>query len=394
MLQHYQGIATNPSMEIYIVTAAYALMKLIQKRFIVVRPMLPLVAYAVYVSVAHGFAVVTLFREMLQVVIFLAVFNRCIDVKRLLQYCTKIAVAATALLLLQYVFFYLLHTHLQLVPDGLLLDSAEQWVQLVRTGLVGVSGKSTGFYRPSAIFLEPSHFALFCIPVVLINLLHLHADRRSVKTAAFVSLGILLSTSGMGIVAVVLIWGLYLVFFYKNRRPGKSFRFSSLFTSHALAIVLVFLVALVALYFTVPFFRKSVERILLSSPDENTALGARTSTGIRSLGMLTGIHFWLGFGDTVSVKDWNMSGFFLTMFMHGLIGMVLFYMFYIKSLFVMKREAFWVIFLFVGLSFVTVHMFAAYYRIYYTFIVLQGYLERGPREEKTARPVLLTRYPA
>ena len=84
-----------------------------------------------------------------------------IDTKTLYKTGVFVSMVASAALLLQYACFYVFGFHLQLVPTGLLLPSADQWVLGAQTGLAGITGKMRDFYRPSAFFLEPSHTYIY-----------------------------------------------------------------------------------------------------------------------------------------------------------------------------------------------------------------------------------------
>jgi hypothetical protein len=56
------------------------------------------------------------------------------------------------------------------------------------------------------------------------------------------------------------------------------------------------------------------------------------------------------------------------------IGCCLSYWFYVRSLFRLKREYVWLTIIIVGLSFFTVHTFAAFYRMYFICFILGGYV--------------------
>lgn len=376
ILQHYKGLIDNPSKELTIVIAAYALVKLFIRKGEKIRigGIMGLVLYGLYVSVIHGFSFSALGREMAQVGIFLAAFNGVLDLRKFLRICTWIALAATVCIVVQYFCYYVLGFHLQLVATNLLSESAEQWIGLAQTGRINVSGKTMAFYRPSAFFLEPSHFAIFCIPVVCVLLLSKDSGRKEFIKAAVISAGVLLTTSGLGLVAIGAMWLLFVAFYLRNTRKNKKFVFSDILKPHSLLLILVIGGVFLVLYSTSSVFRQSVNRIFISSASGATAITGRTSTGIRALKMLSASTMWTGFGSRYSVHDWNMSAFFLTVFFHGVIGGLLFYWFYVRSLFHVRHAAFWMCVIFIGLSFFTVHMYAAYYRIFYTLVILQGYV--------------------
>lgn len=384
ILQHYQGVFINPSLAITSFFAIIALIRLFQRKIKINVGFLFLLAYGLYASFVHGVNSTYLLREMVQIVVYLAVINEFFDIKKLLKYYRSIAIAATILLLIQYLCYYLLGFHLQLVPISLLKPGTSQWFGLIRTGRIGVTGTRLAFYRPSAFFLEPSHFAVYCIPVIVTTLFSRTGDeKRERQIALFISTGVLLSTSGMGIGVVIICWAFYLLFIFGRKGENRKLSFRKLLNKRSLTFFIFLLVLLAVLYGSIPFFRQSLDRIFFSSGDESmTAIEGRTSTGRRSLEMLEGIRKWIGFGDIYDISDWNMSAFYFVTFRFGWIGTVIFYSFYLYSLFHLKREARAMTVAFLILSFFTVHMFGAYYKMYYTMIILYGYVQCRQEEEK------------
>jgi len=379
ILQHYNGILVNPSLALTSLLAVVALIRLLVRKIRFDAGFLFLVFYGVYASFIHGLNATYLMREMVQLVVYLAVINGLFDIKILLSYCRKIAICATILIIIQYFCYYVLGFHLQLVAISLLENSASQWFDLVRTGTIGVTGTRLSFYRPSAFFLEPSHFAIYCIPVIVTTLFSRTGDeKRERKIALFVSLGVLLSTSGMGIGIVVMCWAIYLGFFYGQKGEARTIKLKKLLSVRSIALIIFFLIVLAVLYTSVPFFRHSVRRIFFSEGNASlTAIEGRTITGRRSLKMLHGIRRFIGYGDFYNIGGWNMAAFYFVTFRFGWVGTALFYSFYVYSLFKLKREAQMMSLVFLILSFFTVHMFGAYYKMYYTMIILYGYVQKS-----------------
>ena len=384
ILQHYELAFFNPSLAITSVIAVIALIRLGMHKIKVNNGFLLLIIYGLYASIIHGITIVNVMREMAQIIVFLAVINDLFNIKKLKSYYRIIAIFATILIILQYFCFYILDFHIQLVDISLLNPKNSQWFDLVRTGMIGVTGSLLSFYRPSAFFLEPSHFAIYCIPVIVTTLFSQTGDERSERLIAlFVSIGILFSTSGMGIGMVVICWAVYLGFFYGQNGKVRTIQLKKLFSRRSIALMLLFLLILAILYITVPIFQKSVARIFFSERAAGlSAIEGRTATGLRSLGMLQGIRTLIGFGDIYDIADWNMSTFFFVTFKFGVIGMVLYYSFYIYSFFKLKREAQFMTGAFLILSLFTVHMFGAYYKMYYTILILFGYVQYKQEKDR------------
>lgn len=67
------------------------------------------------------------------------------------------------------------------------------------------------YFRPSFVFVEPAHFSQYVIVGVLLFLFLEKRKDRAMAGALFCSLGILLSTSSGGILAMALGWGVWLL---------------------------------------------------------------------------------------------------------------------------------------------------------------------------------------
>lgn len=394
ILQHYRKVVVNPSLGIITVFSAIAFVGLLSlPRIRVNTAFLLLMLYGVYASFIHGISVIYLLREMVQLVVYLAVINGLVDMREFLKFCRIIAVFATILIIVQYFCFYILGFHLQLVAIPLLNPDNSQWFGLIRTGLIAVTGKRISFYRPSSIFLEPSHFAIFCIPVIVTTLFSRTGDeKRERLIALFVSGGVLLSTSGMGIGIVTLCWAFYLVFFFGQKGKARTVEWKKLFSNRSIMLAVLFVFVMFLLLAFVPFLRKSVTRIFFSGAgSKHSAIEGRTLTGINSLKLMQGIRKLIGFGDIYDISDWNMAAFFFVTFRFGWLGTALFYSFYVYSLFKLRREAQMMTAIFLILSFFTVHMFGAYYKMYYTMTILYGYIQYCSEKSEIAGNVDINR---
>ncbi len=383
ILQHYRGLLMEVSSELLILMLPYILFKFLAYKKIKFLPVLPLFAYGLYISFIHGFSIFLFAREMLLIVYFIAALNGVISFSRVIRSATAIALLAGFCMLVQTLLYYLFGFHLQLVPTSLLLESAEQWVGLAQTGRISVTGAWTAFYRPSAFFLEPSHLSLYTLP--LMTLLLFSKKRIDKRKAAWLTLSIFLTTSGIGIAAASFLWIIYAALYSGKREKARQALISNLLRPRTFLYLFLLVVLLGVLYFTVGVFRSAVNRIFISSAmGGNNAIQGRTATGLRLMQMLSGISVLFGRGTSVSISSWNISGIFYTLFQYGIVGCILYYYFYVRSLFVLRRGYFWLTLMIVGLSFVTVHTFASFYRMYFILIVLSGYSRSDSRKLKHA----------
>lgn len=384
LFQHYDGFLRDASTSLLLVLFVYFGIRLLcvkEWRFGVV---IPLFIFSFYEIFNHGIGALKIGRELLLMGYFVAASSRAINLRQFARIAIRIASIACGLIILQYVCYYILGFHLQLVPTALLSEDAEQWVKLAQTGIISVTGKTMRFYRPSAFFLEPSHFALYCFAPLVLVVLSSKMSRKYLPTAILLSLGILLSTSGMGIALVVGTWGIY----FLNKLMGTGTlkeRMKKLLTPRNLLVIGVALICMIVLYFAVPLVKMSVNRIFVGTDGGKSAIMGRMGTGIKAVESLLdkGIQFWLGRNDWGNVHKWNMAGFFYTFFTQGLVGMLLSYGFYISSIFQTSKDRVWLCLCIIALSFVTVHTHAAFFMLYYVLLILGGYkLENSPLKMK------------
>ncbi len=373
ILQHYKSFFMEASAVICIVLLPYFALKLLYKRVFVFGAVLPLILFSLYEIVNHGTNIMEIAREMLLLVYFLAAASGAIDLKFYIKSATLIAIVACILLIIQYFCYYVLGFHLQLIITPFLKSSASQWIALAQTGRISVSGNLMKFYRPSAFFLEPSHLTIFLTPILTILLLSKKRNILHFLTVILISLGMVLSTSGMGIVLVIGLWALFIFNKLTKEANGFTEKIRMLFKPKTLIFLLVFCLIVFVLYLTIEPIRMSINRIFLSSSSGKSAISGRTSTGFKLIKELVGWEFWFGKSDWGNVHKWNMTGFFYPFYTQGLIGMLLSYGFYVLSLFKTKSSYFWLSLIVIGLSFFTLHTNAAYYMMYFVFFMLNGF---------------------
>ncbi|MCL2336758.1 MAG: hypothetical protein FWC60_04995, partial [Firmicutes bacterium] len=133
-------------------------------------------------------------------------------------------------------------------------------------------GWSSSFFRPSAFFSEPSYFAQYSI-IGVNSLLFLKSESKAnLIKAIFITIGILITTSGIGIVLSTLVWLLWYsvrevkkknrdfqgpfvwLLWYSVRRSGGSF-IINVFSGLVLASLIYF----IAMHFS--FFSNATQRI-------------------------------------------------------------------------------------------------------------------------------------
>ncbi len=417
---HYINLADNMTITLLLLMAPYMLVRGIMlfkafnlKRFLLLSP---LFLFYVYKVVAHGTSIAEIFQVAISLGYLLALALGCIDLKKLVLAASVIASAASVLIIVQYFCYYALDFHLQLVPTSLLLPSAEQWIGGAQTGRISVTGSVFAFYRPCAFFLEPSHMFLYLFPLLFINLYKTGKNAFNWVAGVLISIGILFSTSGMGMLAVFGAWVLFAAIWDRKSdslKPRLLLKLSS--WARALCAALALLIVVLA----IPSFNSSIARIvgrskisismflpdreetpleneegssneggLENAPSENsspeekkpekpkkTSITGRTRGAIKIIKSMSLKQLVFGCADSVEGISAHMPGFASTLYKYGLIGILLSYIFFLFGLLKLNANYFWATVIWVVTSFFSIHTHGMIYILFYIMLFYNGHLE-------------------
>lgn len=373
ILQHYKGLFVNAAVTMLLVLLPFVAVKLLHKGSVPLRRLtlvLPLMLLFVYEVVAHGTTVMETGQAFVFILYFLAVAAGCLNTKYFVRAITAVAIIASVAIIVQYICYYLLGFHLQLAPTSLLSQQGQQWVLLAQTGRVSVTGKPISFYRPSAFFLEPSHMFIYMFTPLLITLLSPNFGKREFRIAALITVGMIFSTSGMGILTAA---GAWLLFLAKNGGKNTRLDLRKLLRPRSVLILLALLVVVVCLMIWVPFFRNSVMRIFSSGSDYKNAVSGRVTSGIGVLQGMTGKQLLFGVADNTKAVAVNLTGFSEEMYKYGIVGTLVSYLFYVQGLFRLKNQFFWVSLIVIVMSFFTQHSHSSFFMLYCAFTFTEGF---------------------
>jgi len=377
LLQHYKGPLFNAGVTVLVALFPILLFRIMQSSVRLylydLVSVVPLIVYFIFRIIDHGSDFIKFSHYSLLIFYFVVAAFGCIDLDYFINIATRVAILACALILLQYICYYLLRFHLQLVYTKLLLPEAEHWVLLAKTGLIGIKGIVSKFYRPSAFFLEPSHMFLYIYPIFPLLLFSRIRSKLNLKYALFLSFGLLLSTSGMAIGVLAASWLAYLLLF---DRQEKKLKMSRLFTFRSILIILLFLSLFLVLYVSIPFFSQSVDRIIGGRNEGSSAISGRTTRGFNLIRGLSGRELWLGVSESVEGINYNLSGFVATMYKYGLVGLILSYIYYFRSVLVLETSYALVAIVTIVVSIFSAHTHGTFFMLYLVFILLRGYSAR------------------
>ncbi len=242
------------------------------------------------------------FKNILYVLILvIAISGEWLDYPLMLKYNRCLVDFSTAYMIAQTVMHYAFSYPLYGFIPNLVTD--QKYVVSMDSLL------TTNPLRPMSVFYEPSHYAVFVLPDLLISLFD--SEHRSVKRALWETLGIILSTSGAGILFTAIAWCIYLGMMILTRR---EYRF--------LPFLLPFIVS-GGWYFSRRLeFMWAIERINEYFSD---GVDGGRAGGYRSVLALKGLDLVFGRGFAAPEKDY--PGLFFTswsfiLYCLGMIGIV------------------------------------------------------------------------
>lgn len=375
--QHYMGIIQNAGFTLLILISPIIILKFfsvflkgsINKECFVA--IIPLVFFEFYTAFIHGFNTSRLFYVFFVVLLFLSIASGCVNISYFFKFAIIIGCAATIAVIIQYVTHYIFGRNLNLTFLDYLVKDDTIWNRNAEA-IEGL-GISSYFYRPSGFFLEPSHFFLYTFPLIGILLLSPNRDRKSKRVALFLSFGVILTTSGMGIGCVVFFWAVY--YLLKNNTRGAKGVLSRVLSVRTLLILVAVAAVVFVAYLSVPFIHSSIDRIFTN--DNHNAIDGRVRLARSFAQTISGRAVIFGTPGITSDLDFNLSGFFATYFKWGIVGLFFTYWFYIQGFFKLKGPLFWISMIIVVISYFTAHTHGTFYMLYFLLFLMNGYYERS-----------------
>ena len=224
-----------------------------------------------------------------------------INIEKIRKVIEVFAIINVCLLILQIISYYVLHIKIQYIPQGLINEEYQN---------AYVYRDDSGLYRPSAMFLEPSHFSQYCI-FALISVLFPVRGKPNLKKASAIALGCILTTSGMGI---ALTFGVVVWYIVLNEQKISTKILTISIGIIALGISIIVLSRM-------SFFQTALQRVF-SSVDGYNAISGRTHNWDDAIGQMNGLTLWIGYGDSKSY-EWYLTGLADTIFKYGIICVIL-----------------------------------------------------------------------
>ncbi len=376
ILQHFVGVYENAGVTALIITFPIILVRFISKitsgkiNAKCFYAILPLIIFELYSVVVRSFTISRWAYGLFMLFMLFSIACGCINMTYLLKYATMVCCLSTTLLLIQYVSYYLIGLVINFELTDFVLDQESRWVlYATETGFTNISG----MYRPSAFFLEPSHLFLYNFPILVVFLLSPRINPWRFQMAVIVTIGLVLSTSGMGIAVSIGVWGVYFLL-YRGGSAGGNFKrlLSKFFSPERVLLILTIVMVLVFAYLFIPVLQDSVNRIF-SGTDGWSAIDGRTRLALRYIKRISGSAIIFGKANVVSEIEFNLAGFFATYIKWGVIGLFFTYWFYGQGLFKLKHAYFWITIIILVTSFFSAHTHGTFYMMYYVSFLMSGY---------------------
>lgn len=185
--------------------------------------------------------------------------RKSFDLDRARSYLETIGIILTCTVLMQYLIYFLTGIASPITPDTLLYDQESFSTEIRYIGSIP---------RFGGCFPEPAHFSQYVIICIISALFAGKTKSTSVKKAIFMTFGILLTTSGMGLMLSVFVWMSWYVFY---RREKSTSKFENILMNAMLVIIIAFVLFFIAMQFEA--FQAIVGRIFGINSSYNAIQG-------------------------------------------------------------------------------------------------------------------------
>ena len=241
-----------------------------------------------------------------------------VDANRLRSAVEKIAVISAFCVFIQVITHYLLGRTVSFT----ILSALQRDYKIIYYEQVS----RFSLYRPSGPFLEPAMLSEYCI-FALISCLFPAEGRINKTRAALITIGIVLTTSGIGIILSAFVYAWY--FFIRRESFSKRAR------NIIRGVVLAALAILILSRFS--FFNAAMARVFSNFEGYN-ALEGRTWRWSQAINPMKGKLLWFGYGATEDFAHY-LTGIPDMVYRCGLVAVILLFVLLI-DLIIIKNNAF------------------------------------------------------
>ena len=360
-LGYYKQIfSSSPSQIAMLLLCIYSISALCLKRIINLKHMFFLTIFQVYVLLIHGFSAYEMLSICTILLVVLALLNNRFNIELFWSVLDFCAVIATVMIFFQAIIFYVSGTAVDLFPVSLvdakrLAEDSSLHLNIVQNGII----------RPAAFFAEPSHYTHFVSPLLIQYMLTEEKRKVKKKLIIFVSIGVVLSTSGMGLVLVAALWIFYVFQLIYSRKKK--------YLLYGICLLVFFIGIFIFFFNNNAYFQKSIVRIFIPSSFSSSAIGGRTAGIENMFRMLNGNEVWFGTGEATNrINNGFIGGIFQIIYQNGVLGAILYTCIYLSSAFKLREGNRWQ-----SLYVILISFFAGVnnnaHLIYFVFTIYTGF---------------------
>lgn len=277
------------------------------------KPAIPALMLALYASIRSGGSYSGAITFALVAVYLVATLSGYFDIQQIFKTIIFVSCVASILVIVQTISYYLFGRYLQMVwLDICRYDIIASYSERIMKGVA----EGTSLFRPSAFFLEPSHFAQYAAVGLAGLLFPVEQTKPRYGKIILISLGLICSTSGMGVMIFIYEFILYTILNMK----GKS---STTNLFHIIIYCLLAAGAFAALM-QINMFHLTIQRVF-GQVDGYNAISGRTGSWNNYVTKLSGTEllFGRGMASTNELIYWVTGGISL-IYTLGIIGLILF----------------------------------------------------------------------
>lgn len=249
--------------------------------------------YIVAVSLIAFFDVGTVSASLIKQVIYILFILYFLggeigfDHRKAIDWYKKGALICTIYIFIQSAAYYLFSYGLPgYIPELIYTESYADRISYIAT---------SSFFRPTSLTYEPTHYATY-VTVAIILYLFQKRKRSDLICGAFISLGVFLSTSSIGIACVIGIWLFWLFKSFLQRNLNR--------------MIIAVLIGVISIFVMVYFFKGDVgEKILNRTFGSGAGMGGNATVGrFEGYGLLPGMSATrLVFGNGYGILDESVS---------------------------------------------------------------------------------------
>ncbi|MBZ4647481.1 MAG: hypothetical protein JG777_2970 [Clostridia bacterium] len=303
----------------FLLLVGLPMMVMLKQKYSINRLSKPIILYILYILFSYPLAffshkqfahISSFYRLMKFVVIGITVFIvygeeffNIILAKKLLKF---ISILATLLIIAQFIIFYYSGKLLILTPYNII--RIEEYVNQDRSSM------AMNFYRPTSFFLEPSHFAQYVILALYFYLFEDLHKKMNIMYAIIITFGLIISTSGIGLLVATVYWLLWLVLEGSSKVSGKK-----ILQTIVLIVITSFMLILSN---DLGVLAKTLDRIFLADNSFGPAVISRVFT-YQMYSDLPAINkiFGIGYGNIPNGVYLNSIAY--TLVVNGILGLLI-----------------------------------------------------------------------